>query len=209
MLCPICKAQLIVTGQECFETLFEHVSDPNGTPSVKDKFECSNNFCSSKNVVFWNENGELYVNYNCFKKSNDLKFIDKNNGPFGTTSRKTNVEVCKNDENFYFNKNGKYRIFIEYKYTSNKNGDILSRKRKYQLHIYNKEMDGYIQYMSGIRLFLFIMKEFHYSVKSYKEGNMGAICNIKDTLNGSGHWWKSFPAFYVKYYLKLKNIKIT
>lgn len=210
MRCPICKSELIVTGQERLETLLEHVSNPNGTPCLKNKFECSNESCSSKNVVFWNEGGELYIhkNENAYEKYNVLEFIDKNNGSFGTISRKINIEIGKNDENFYFNKNGKYRIFVKYKYMSNENGDILNRKRKYELHIYNKKNNEYIQYVSGISLFIFIMKEFHYSIKSYNKGNTNAIYNIKDTLNGSGNWWKSFPAFYAKWYLKFKNINI-
>lgn len=42
MFCPYCGAPLIKSGeQKRMETLSEHVSDPNGTPSLKDEYICS------------------------------------------------------------------------------------------------------------------------------------------------------------------------
>lgn len=44
MFCPYCGSPLIKSGQQRrMETLSEHVSDPNGTPSLKDEYVCSAN----------------------------------------------------------------------------------------------------------------------------------------------------------------------
>ena len=42
MFCPYCGSPLIKSGQlKRMETLSEHVSDPNGTPTLKDEYVCS------------------------------------------------------------------------------------------------------------------------------------------------------------------------
>lgn len=42
MFCPYCGSPLVKSGnQKRMETLSEHVSDPNGTPSLKDEYVCS------------------------------------------------------------------------------------------------------------------------------------------------------------------------
>lgn len=41
MFCPYCGSPLVMSGkQRRMETLSEHVSDPNGTPSLKDEYVC-------------------------------------------------------------------------------------------------------------------------------------------------------------------------
>lgn len=42
MFCPYCGSPLVKSGkQRRMETLSEHVSDPNGTPTLKDEYVCS------------------------------------------------------------------------------------------------------------------------------------------------------------------------
>ncbi len=42
MFCPYCGSPLVKSGnQKRMETLSEHVSDPNGTPTLKDEYVCS------------------------------------------------------------------------------------------------------------------------------------------------------------------------
>ena len=42
MFCPYCGSPLVKSGnQRRMETLSEHVSNPNGTPSLKDEYVCS------------------------------------------------------------------------------------------------------------------------------------------------------------------------
>ena len=62
LLCPICQERLEITHQDRYESLDEHVSDPNGTPSMKDGYECSNENCKSRKAgAVWTSDGSLYL----------------------------------------------------------------------------------------------------------------------------------------------------
>ena len=94
MLCPCCKTELVITGQARLETLDEHVSSVD--PCLKDKYECPNPSCATHEKCCWNDLGD------CYSKTygEKLPFIDDNNGPFGSFTRRINIEIYKKDENF-------------------------------------------------------------------------------------------------------------
>jgi len=149
MKCPVCKSELIVLEQKYLETLIEHVE--NIPPSLKDSYICSNSNCAShKFNIHWNEYGETYSD---FSNREFFQFIDNNNAPFGSYQRKSNVEIYKKDEN------KKYKIFgwtleIEWKYKSNLDGDILSKKPK--LVLWTPE---HTMYISGISMLVFLLQK--------------------------------------------------
>ena len=60
MRCPKCFHTLQVTGQARLETLLEHVSDPNGIPSMKDVYGCVNTKCEKHHSGRWDEWGASY-----------------------------------------------------------------------------------------------------------------------------------------------------
>lgn len=61
--CPLCEKPLAVTHQDRYESLDEHVSNPNGTPSLKDGYECTDENCFSRFLrVTWTEDGSEYIN---------------------------------------------------------------------------------------------------------------------------------------------------
>lgn len=133
MECPKCKAQLIVSGQARLETLLEHVSDPNGTPSLKDKYVCSNADCvCNKHNVCWNSDGETYGGYKLFGS-------DELTSPYGTLERRLEIEIYK--------KGLKKRTLlpawlllwflkpvIEHEYKADEDGNVL--KKYYKLSIW-------------------------------------------------------------------------
>ncbi|MCF1193589.1 hypothetical protein LRR18_18540, partial [Mangrovimonas sp. AS39] len=92
----------------------------------------------------------------------DIPFIDENDGPFGSISRQINVEVSKKDENHpLFGIETRWgHIEVVYSYKSNKDGDILSRKRKYQIWKKDKSGVGYTSYIPGISMLLFVLSDF-------------------------------------------------
>jgi len=155
MKCPICKTELVVTGQERLETLMEHVQDPNGEVCLKNKYQCPNKQCeANKDDLVWNEYGEYYSS-SFGKKYN---FIDNNNGPFGSWERKTQVTICKKDENFTLFEIFGFRVDVEYHYDANEDGDVL--KRWWNLKYWIKEKNGfsYINYIPGIHMFWYVIK---------------------------------------------------
>jgi hypothetical protein len=63
MKCPCCKSELIFTHEDRYEDLCEHVSNPNGTPSMKKAYQCLNEECVAHKVnASWIEDGDVFVN---------------------------------------------------------------------------------------------------------------------------------------------------
>ena len=56
MKCPYCKRNLLENTKLVYETLSDHVCDPNGTPPERISYTCQ---CSPG--VFYGENGDVYV----------------------------------------------------------------------------------------------------------------------------------------------------
>ena len=62
LLCPCCDSKLIVTHQDRYQDLAEHVSNPNRPASMKDGYQCPNDKCiAHKCNVAWIEDGEYYT----------------------------------------------------------------------------------------------------------------------------------------------------
>jgi|WetSurMetagenome_2_1015567.scaffolds.fasta_scaffold639737_3 hypothetical protein len=63
MKCPFCKKELIPGKPRSYETLSEHVCDPNGEdgdPGERPTWECTCEY-SKDCDVFWDEQGDIYV----------------------------------------------------------------------------------------------------------------------------------------------------
>jgi hypothetical protein len=63
--CPLCEQRLLPTHVGRYESLDEHVSNPNGTPSAKPGMQCTNKHCLSYELgCVWSAEGEVYLDYN-------------------------------------------------------------------------------------------------------------------------------------------------
>jgi hypothetical protein len=60
LYCPFCKGELKVTHQDRYQDLCEHVSDPNGTPSLKDGYDCLNEECIAFGTHTWIVDGDYF-----------------------------------------------------------------------------------------------------------------------------------------------------
>ena len=148
MLCPCCKKKLVEGKKLRIQTLAEHVLFPNEKPSLKSSFRCGNNYCAASHPkIFWDEYGDIY---GCVK---GIKWIDGNDGPFGSIQRQSNIEILKKDENKILFSIPFTRFFlkVEYDYKSNENGDILERKANYYLAKWNKNRTSY-KYLNRKRI---------------------------------------------------------
>lgn len=197
MLCPICRTELVVTGQDRLETLSEHVCDPNGTPSMKDKYECPNSSCKAFGVLCWNDWGERYGST---REITDDLFIGNNDAPFGSFQRKANVEISKKDENHsLFGIETRWGLIeVVYKYTSNTDGDILSKKRTYQIWIKDRKGCGYIIHTLGIHMLIFCVKDFHRKIKWNRLDKEDLYPRTWDK-----RWWKKLSCWYSRMFLRL------
>lgn len=163
MFCPVCKKALVVWKKLRMESVVDHVGDPNGVPPLMEAYRCPDPLCiTRKNFIFWNYEGELFSDkYISSEDMRSIKFIAGNDAPFGTFQRKMNVEIYKKNENKLLVKLPSWfpsvwsgmKIYSDWRYTSNENGDILKRRLKIRC----VKKDGVI-YM-GFRMLKHVLRE--------------------------------------------------
>lgn len=145
MICRVCKTELVKGEEKCFETLCDHVSDPNGVyRPMRPTFECPNKDCIVNTVAvgFWDDYGDFYSeNYvygeEAFKPyvgySGHLPALDSHAASADTT-------IYKKNENFTFfhTITRKYRIKV--KYEADNFGKVT--KRKFELDIWRRDFNN-------------------------------------------------------------------
>jgi len=203
MLCPCCKTKLVVTGQERLETLEEHVSCVD--PCLKDKYECPNPSCATYQKCCWNEDGEHYQSF-----SDKFPFIDNNSGPFGSFSRRINVEIYKHDEDRELFKLGRFKFKLVYSYKANEDGEILSRKRRIETWLKTRDDDwGYTLYISGIHMLIFSIKQFHWERKRFGDSSSHVQGRLdKENWFNKDDWWRVVACWYARTFVKLFPQKV-
>jgi hypothetical protein len=197
MLCPCCKEKLVVTGQDHLETLGEHVGNPNALPMLKDEYECPNKECPTFGRASWTSGGEYFSEEFGAK----FPFIDDNHGPFGSLERQLQIEIYKKDENFDWFEIGKWKIHVKYIYKSDKNGKILSRKRKHEIwKSTGDDFGGYTLHIPGIHMLMFSIKSFH---RSRKTGYGMKDHTDKNNSQNQGDWWRVWSCNYARAFTKI------
>jgi len=91
MKCPFCKRDLISGRPRLFETLSEHVCDPNGEdgdPGERPTWECTCEY-SREVGAYWNEDGEIYIdNYSTYSDR-----LTNYSSAIGSMARKIDITV--------------------------------------------------------------------------------------------------------------------
>ena len=188
LLCPLCRSELAITGQARLETILEHV-ECSEEISLKNKYECSNEDCPTRNVVFWNQDGELYTHEYVAYKS--LKFIDDNDAPFGSHQREFNVTCYKHDEDYDLYVGRKWRWQITFTYTANENGEILSRKR--HLKFWKRDKSGMeIHHIPGIHMFIYTIKSFRKHLDFYEINHPAIQRDLVLHEWQKEDWWRRY-----------------
>lgn len=188
--CPCCKTRLIFIKRDRFETLVEHVGNPNGKVFKKDAFGCPNPKCDAhKTGKLWLENGE-----GPFGGYEKIKYINDNDAPFRTFNRSLNAEREKRITLF---KNKWILLDVKISCKADNNGErSWNKKIKFEIAT-SKDGIGYIRYISGIHMFLFIMRQ--YAIAKNNRSNillkdMNSICKWERT-----EWWRKLPLIMARY----------
>lgn len=85
MNCPACRTELTPGEARQYETLLEHVTDPNGEAEARPTLECPNQGCPAhQDGVFWAQDGEGPYRSNFGRR---YGWIDDNPVPFGSFHR--------------------------------------------------------------------------------------------------------------------------
>lgn len=130
--CPVCRATLEISeDKKVYETLDEHVSDPNGELPARHYLLCPNETCiANERKVFWDWYGDVYTK-GFFRFSDHC--IQKIDSPFGSFSRQSAIEIYKIGlkDKTHLSPWLTFRLiqlYIEYHYKANTDGDVLSRR---------------------------------------------------------------------------------
>ena len=218
-LCPACKSKVIITGERKFETLSEHVSDPNmENYPLRDAYQCSDENCMTrKNNIFWDYMGDRYGYVKTVSCMDDDKlFIDLNDAPFGSHTRKANVEIYKKGLKkqaylspifcLFF-----LQPFIEYNYEANEQGEVLKKSLKIKFLKPDKNIFKGGRYCYLFNPFwetwIYHMKDAKRLIKNYRENKKPII--LKNIFGKDDYWQKSkrFIHILIRKYLKLRYNK--
>lgn len=172
MKCPSCNSTLEITGQERLETLGEHVSNPNGTPSLKPTYQCVNANCKCFRAFMWDEYGDFYCN-GYYHQAMEI-FPDDRYAAIDSFAKKCEIEIYKKglkDKTYlhpawclWF-----YQPFIEYHYEGNDAGEVLSKAWSIGFLGKHRGRGRYsIVVIPFWRTWAFLWKRF---IRSYKSGD--------------------------------------
>lgn len=190
LFCPVCKSKLVVTHRDRYEDLSEHVSNPNGTPSMKDGYQCTNvDWCLASNLNFtWISDGDCFTN-----PSEGVSYTEANRRL--KKASVSGMEFALNSWNHYYNlgKNkikerrkefhlGKYKIAIEpkekgYKYPLQK--QYMPSTFKWRYEIWKKSEDSPGCYISIVPTHRMVM----HSIRNFNSSYRSAIFNPKANRN--------------------------
>lgn len=231
MKCPCCKTELKPWQMLRLETIDEHVCCCENI-SEKMAYICPMPGCAVNGLnpntptIYWNENGELYMDLDTsttdtFKREYDyfkgIPWVDGNNAPFGSIQRAINVEVYKKDENKdlfivpkWFPIRKGWRCERVWHYKSNEDGDIL--KRSSSLRWWMPSDHGtWTLHTSGFRMLRFeLCSVWWHFVALLKDNNdKQAINQLKEIIGRkewkNAEWWRYCGAFAAKCVLGLHN----
>jgi hypothetical protein len=197
--CPVCKSKLGVTHRGRYEDLSEHVSDPNGTPSMKDGYQCLNvDWCEASHLNFtWIQDGDCYP-----KPPEGVSWSEANKRL--KEASVSGMEYALNSWNHYYNlgkkkiedrkksfRIGKYRIDIKpkekgYKYPEHKQYMPSTFRWEYQIWKKSENMSGYTSIVPTHRMVLHCIRSFKSSYKSAiynPEKNKNSIKECMDRIN--------------------------
>ena len=202
--CPICKTRLVFVKRSNYETLNDHVGDPNGYVYKKDAFGCPNESCEAhKDGLKWLADGEGPYGGK-FSWEAKYKYIDGNRRAFRTMWRQMDAEQDKIIKLF---KIGKFNVKLSHGCKTDLNGKkkFLSDRFHFQLTI-----NGAL-YTSGIHMLIFVLKQ--YLRTNYKGGRVYLFKNDISQITYDKRWWKKVGLDIAKviwsrdYKIALENIK--
>ena len=212
--CPLCKSKVIITGKKRYETMFEHISNPNKVEyPLRDIYQCSNSKCFSiKEKIFWDYEGNRY-NGNLYF---DKECINNNDAPFGSFQRKQNVEIQKKGVKDITRLHPSLCLwflqpFIEHNYIANTDGNVLKRKNSLKFLKKDEQNEYSILFTTCFTTWHFLFKRFFNNFQKYKKTKKVSFLKEAFRKYYNNSWeYKIFDyfikIFYSKYIKKIKHV---
>ena len=207
MLCPLCKAELIVKGQALLVTLDEHICAPNDEVCLKDRYVCSNESCTSHlHGICWNEDGE---NYGCSALPTATQnwyhpyfmFMENNPAPFGSWWRKMHMESKRDGDEYnvlpWLTEKMGFRIVANKWRRYDDDCVLLDFGTRFSIQTRQGNCCGTPHYgINGWHMFWFSIGRYFNERMGNKDFEL-KYCEYLDEKN----WWRSW-SYNVKYFIE-------
>jgi len=190
MFCPRCLSPLIL-GKDLrvYETIVEHVTNPNGFPIPKEFYICSNNSCLTRKYgIFWDFYGD---NYSDNLLMDETLFVLDCSKAINSNSRKYKLEIRKRNTillNIFL-----IRIDLEGYPIVDKLG-IKIKGYRYKIVILIKKGNVYTYYIPGIKKFFSCINDFNKKYKvllnNPKQKNIIDILGYLEYRSWDKRWWR-------------------
>lgn len=214
LCCPKCHEYLVKGELQEFETLIDHVSNPNRQSyPLRPTWVCKNDNCkASMENLFWDDDGEMYGWNKTFKFKNDIS------SAYPSHSRKCDIEIYKKGlkkQNYLSPALMLWLLqpMIEYNYKADDYGNVI--KKSWKLKWLKKDR-WYNKYDTYSTYYTFPLVHIYSSIKSNR--HMFKTCSetyIKHELktmfepikSWDKRWWRHFELWlskiiFRKYYKK-------
>lgn len=221
MHCPNCHNKLADGEPRKFETLSDHVCDPNRLNyPLRPTFICTNPECFiSSTDVFWDESGDLYGWIERGKVKNDLT------SAYPSISRRLDIEIYKKGLKKQLYLHPALMLWflkplIEFNYKADDYGNIL--KRSYKLKFlrkdsWNDKFGYHIYYTFPLASIFRSIKYDWYKISDIKKNGLTDYKKnqlkemFKPIASWDKRWWKHTELFiskiiFKKWYFLSKNL---
>jgi hypothetical protein len=192
MLCPVCRTRLVPGERLRYETLDEHVCNPNGKSPVRITFVCPKETCEAHvKEVFWANDGEgpYMKNYR-----DECAWQDGNPVPFNSYHRASYFAISYHDEDRKF-RWGKLCILREVHYESNAFGEKVGERVKYRIIWDN------VYWTSGFHKFLYLLRCF-YGGHHTRDDRVWQAQDIIERAQPHGYykpkWWRKAARWWIR-----------
>lgn len=178
--CTCCDSILVVTHQERYQDLAEHVSNPNGMPSLKDGYQCPNEKCIAHNCdVTWIADGDCYFSANSGFTFQELKQeLEANHG--------TSYAVDSWNYHYELGKQAIKRLtwsinlyWFKFVFEPREKGWNYGIEKRHMPNIWNWKMEiwkrdehGWTHLIPTLRMVRFCVKQFNFNYERWKETGM-------------------------------------
>ena len=211
MKCPVCLKELEYTHKDRYESISEHASNPNGTPSLKKGYQCPDKFCVSYCIdAVWTDDGELFIKAEGFPERFNNLVGYKIIGKASTTGREDAINSWSDryNENYnWINSNQKEFRFKKIRVVFTPLSEDL-RDGKYYKKSWKYLIDVYI----GGTKFNSFWSTIKFRLKTFKDNsehdiispfNMNRCYNI---MEGNDIWTEKkdhiFSSIFVSFWVK-------
>ena len=211
LFCPCCSHELVVTHKDRYEDLGEHVSDPNGTPSMKDGYQCTYEYCEANNLdAVWIEDGDMFIR----NKPEQIKWAVAHN--IIEKCSRSGMQYALNSWNHYYQEGqaaikartkkitiGKWKIVFVPKEKGHKyplEKQYQPQRFSYKLEYWKRTEDGngYTSVVPDFRMVKYCLQKFNREYRSAIEGNKSAIQNCLNEIECYSSWGSRDDRRYAK-----------